>query len=81
MKPIFKAVAAALALSSLVTGCAVYGPPPAYGSSAYYQPAPAYVAPAPVYAAPAPVYAAPPVSLGFSFGTWGGYGHHHHHHW
>ena len=73
MKPIFKAFAVAGMLSSLVAGCAVYTPAPAYPTGAYYQPAPAYVA-------PAPVYAAPPVSLGFSYGTWGG-GHRHHHHW
>jgi hypothetical protein len=73
MKPIFKVAAVAGLLSSVLGGCAVYGPPPtAYAQGPYYQPAPVYVA-------PAPVYAAPPVSLGFSFGNWGGYGHHHRH--
>jgi hypothetical protein len=73
MKPIIKAFAAVGIMSSVLTGCAVYGPPPGYYSQGpYYQPEP-------VYAAPAPVYAAPPVSLGFGFsGVWGG-GHHHRH--
>lgn len=78
MKPIWKALSAAAIPCVLMSGCAVYGPPPAYAPGAYYQSAPVYAAPAPVYAAPAPVYAAPPVNLGFSFGYWGG-GHGHGH--
>jgi hypothetical protein len=72
MKSIIKAMALAGIVAAFLGGCAVYAPPPAYGPGAYYQPAPVYVA-------PAPVYAAPPVSLGFSFGNWGGHGHHHRH--
>jgi hypothetical protein len=70
VKTFFKLVAVPLVLASLLGGCAVYGPPPAYG---YYEPAPVYVQPAPpVYVQPAPVYVAPPVSFGLHFGYWGG---------
>ena len=69
MKIIFKTVTVAVVLSTLLGGCAVYGPPPAYSQGPYAQPGP-------VYAQPAPVYIAPPVSFGFNFGYWGGGGHH-----
>jgi len=77
MKSRFKVLAVVAAVSSLLGGCAVYSPPPAYYASAPVYVQPGYVQPAPVYVQPAPVYAAPPVSFGLSFGWWGG--HHGHH--
>jgi predicted small lipoprotein YifL len=82
-------LAAVLALSASLSGCAVYGPPPA--ETMYYPPSqgpayPAYPAttytyPAYVYPAPAVTYAAPvyvpPVSFGLNFlyrgGDWHGH--------
>jgi hypothetical protein len=83
MKRLLKLSAFSVVVSSLLGGCAVYGPPPAYAQGGYYESAPGYVVqPAPVYGpayvAPAPVYA-PPVSFGLNFGYWGG-GYHHHYH-
>jgi hypothetical protein len=65
MKTIFKVVPVVLALSTILGGCAVYAPPPAY-SQGY--------APAPVYYEPAPLYMYPPVSFGFGYRS--GYGRH-----
>jgi hypothetical protein len=72
MKTIFKVLAAALALSSFLGGCAVYQPVPLYSQGPYGQPGPVYEQSAPVYVQPAPVYVGPPVSFGFNFGYWGG---------
>jgi hypothetical protein len=79
MKPILKTLSLVGAASAMLGGCAVYGPPPAYGEAAYYQPAPVYAAPAPVYVQPAPVYVGPPVTFGLNFGYRGGHGWRHHH--
>ncbi|MEB0137007.1 hypothetical protein QN362_16850 [Actimicrobium sp. CCC2.4] len=66
------------AVSVLLGGCAVYGPPPAYNG--YYE-RPYYAQPGPVYSsgpvyyqAPQPVYVGPPVILDFGFGFRGGRG-------
>lgn len=72
-----------LLTSSLLGGCAVYEPLPAYsyGVPVYGSPPPGYYAqPAPVYVQPAPVYVEPPVSFGLNFGYWsgGGWGGHRH---
>lgn len=81
----FKLVGAAVAVTAMMSGCAVYGPPPGYAQGPYYGQGqyggPVYAQPAPVYAQPAPVYyGPPPVSLGLNFGFWGGgYGHRHYH--
>ncbi len=65
MKRKLAAIAASGLVSTLLGGCAVYGPPPAYyGQGGYYPSQPVY--------APAPVYVAPPVSIGLGFGFWGG---------
>ncbi len=69
------------AVSALLGGCAVYGPPPAYGGyyeqPVYAQPGPTYYPSGPVYyQAPQPVYVGPPVMLDFGFGFWGGHGGH-----
>ncbi len=53
-----------LALTSLLSGCAVYGPPVVYDQQPYYQPAPVYAQP--VYVAPQPVYV-PPISFGLRY--------------
>jgi len=61
------------AVVALLSGCAVYGPPP---PGAYYQaPAPYYQAPAPYYAPPA--YYGPSVGIGIYGGRGYGYGHRH----
>jgi hypothetical protein len=84
MKSVLKTAAVLIVASSVLTGCAVYGPPPAYPDTvyrpapAYVQPAPGYYQPAPVYVQPAPVYVQPPVTFGFNFGWWGGGGRHWH---
>lgn len=65
----FKLVLLPVVLSSLLGGCAVYAPPPAYSQGPYYQTAPAYTQP--MYVAPQPLYV-PPVSFGFNLGYWGG---------
>ena len=67
------------AVSTLLGGCAVYGPPPGYGGyyeqPTYSQPGPAYYPSGPVYyQAPQPVYVGPPVILDFGFGIRGGHG-------
>ena len=84
MKAAFKILAALAASSTMLTGCAVYGPPPvAYGPTQYYPSAPVYVqsgdgyyyAPSgPVYVQPAPVYYGPPVTFSFDLGYWWGGG-------
>lgn len=68
MKTIIRALFVASATSTLLGGCAVYGPPAFYGGAPY----PSYQ--------PAPVHVAPPVSLGFNFGYWGGGGWGYRHH-
>lgn len=72
----FKLAGAAIAVATLMSGCAVYGPPPAYAQGPYYDQGPYG---GPVYA-PAPVYA-PPVSFGLNFGYWGGGGGRHYRHY
>lgn len=75
MKIVWKAAAAAFALSSLLGGCAVYEPAPVYSQGPYYQAAPVYYGystPGPVYVQPAPVYVEPPITFGFNFGYWSG---------
>lgn len=67
MKSLFRALFSLLALSTLLNGCAVYGPP-AYSENVYPS--------APVYVQPAPVYVYPSVFWSFDFGYWGGGGHH-----
>jgi hypothetical protein len=47
-----------IALVSLLSGCAVYGPPVAYEQPVYYQPSPVYAQ---------PVYVQPGVSFGLSY--------------
>ena len=76
MRSVIKGIAVVVAASGALTGCAVYGPPPAY-QEVYVQSAPRYYEPVPVYVQPAPVYTAPPVTFGFNFGWWGGRGWHH----
>lgn len=76
MKRKLAAIAALGLVSTLLGGCAVYGPPPAYYGQGGYSQAPGYYPSQPVYA-PAPVYVAPPVSIGLGFGFWGG-GHRRH---
>ncbi len=68
-----KLVILPLVLSSLLGGCAVYAPPPAYSQGPYYQTDPMYTQP--MYVAPQPVYVQPPISFGFNFGYWGGGSH------
>lgn len=79
MKKLLKAFTVLLA-TSVLGGCAVYGPPPVYSEVTYYEPAPVYVRPAPVYVHPAPVYIEPPFSFRFSYRGGRGYGGHGHHH-
>ncbi len=85
MKSAFKALILLVVTSSLMVGCAMYEPAPAYGQYPYYQPVPGYgelgyyALPAPVYVQPAPIYVRPPVSLHFSFGHWSSHHHVPHH--
>lgn len=84
MKRKLAAIVALGLASTVLGGCAVYGPPPAYygaqpayyGQGGYNQAPGGYYPSQPVYA-PAPVYVAPPVSIGLGFGFWGGHGRHH----
>ena len=76
MKRKLAAIASLGLASTVLGGCAVYGPPPAYyGQGGYYSAPGGYYPSQPVYA-PAPVYVAPPVSIGLGFGFWGGRGRH-----
>lgn len=69
MKRFLKCSALLGVASTLLGGCAVYGPPPPYTPSPYYY------QPQAVYVQPAPVMVAPPVSFGLNIGGyWGGHG-------
>jgi hypothetical protein len=70
MNTLLRAFIVAVVLPASLTGCAVYGPPPAYGyyeSSSPDYPSPVYAYPAPVIVQPAPVYIGPPVWFGLNF--------------